>query len=254
MSDIPTAQERIAAAVQLRATLIEYFKREHWTPLEGCLIVSGIHPIPGDVAIPSGGGGLDNKPLNAASSRFSDARKMWDAWNEYRESWLEDGEDVLDRFTPMAFMEWVDDCQLKTDWLPVFHDLMGRRDGADKPDLIPSVIAEYANASVTSVDAIVDRIESVVSNGKPASQATSTARSPMPIPVNRDHLSTGEFANVLAVEPQSILKGYSKNGHYQGIRPTKLPNRRLLWSAEAVRRVLAGESPGLPEASIKKQS
>ncbi|MFM0072249.1 hypothetical protein PQQ86_13865 [Paraburkholderia sediminicola] len=94
MSTPPTEQARIAAAAQLRATLLDYFAREYWTPLEGCLIVSGIHPLPDCTEIPLGGVGLDNKPLNAGSSRFHDARHMWDAWGDYRESQLEEGEEA----------------------------------------------------------------------------------------------------------------------------------------------------------------
>ncbi|NWK43317.1 hypothetical protein [Ralstonia pickettii] len=188
MFDIPTAKARLAAVAQLRATLIEYFKRAHWTPLEGCLIVSGIHPSPGCTEIPSGGIGLDNKLLHANSSRLRDARNMWDAWNDYRESQQEDGEDIPDHLKPMEFMEWVDGCQVGTDWLPAFHDLMERRDGSDKPDVIPSAIATFANEALTSVDAIVGRLEAVLSNSKPASQTLDHAHSPTPIPANRDHI------------------------------------------------------------------
>ncbi|OMQ60668.1 DNA-binding protein [Burkholderia pseudomallei] len=62
----------------------------------------------------------------------------------------------------------------------------------------------------------------------------------MPIPENRDFLSTDEFAAVMAVDPQSIRKRYSSDGSYHGVRPIKLPNRRVLWPAEAVKRLLEG--------------
>ena len=49
-----------------------------------------------------------------------------------------------------------------------------------------------------------------------------------------------EFATALAVDPQSVRKRYSQTGSYHGVRPTKLPSRRLLWPAEAVKRLLNG--------------
>lgn len=42
-------------------------------------------------------------------------------------------------------------------------------------------------------------------------------------------LSTEEFANQWLVAAQTVRKCYSKTGAYHGIRPLRLPNRRLLW-------------------------
>ena len=41
--------------------------------------------------------------------------------------------------------------------------------------------------------------------------------------------------------PQSIRTAYCRLGHWCGIRPIKLPNRRLMWPAGAVEKVLAGD-------------
>ncbi len=60
----------------------------------------------------------------------------------------------------------------------------------------------------------------------------------MPVPENREHVSTDELAAILAVDPQSIRKRYSQMGSYHGIRPTKLPSRRLLWPVEAIKALL----------------
>lgn len=49
---------------------------------------------------------------------------------------------------------------------------------------------------------------------------------------------------MLAVEPQLVRKHYSDTGSYHGVRPTKLPNRRLLWPAAEVRRLLDGSGQG----------
>ena len=48
---------------------------------------------------------------------------------------------------------------------------------------------------------------------------------------NADHfrLSTAEFAEQQLVQPQTVRKRYSLTGSYHGVRPLRLPNRRLLW-------------------------
>ena len=74
----------------------------------------------------------------------------------------------------------------------------------------------------------------------PAPPPKSAARVPMPIPENRDFLSTDEFAAVMAVDPQSIRKRYSSEGSYHGVRPTKLPSRRVLWPVDEVRKLRNG--------------
>lgn len=54
------------------------------------------------------------------------------------------------------------------------------------------------------------------------------------IPASAPHLSTEELANVLKVQPQTIRKRLSQTGSYFCVRPVKLPNRRLMWPADAV--------------------
>lgn len=53
-------------------------------------------------------------------------------------------------------------------------------------------------------------------------------------------LSTEELAVACKAKPQTILKNYCLHGHYQGLRPVKLPNRRLLWDAAEVQKLLNG--------------
>ncbi|OMS02641.1 DNA-binding protein [Burkholderia pseudomallei] len=65
----------------------------------------------------------------------------------------------------------------------------------------------------------------------------------MPVPENREHVSTDELATILAVDPQSIRKRYSQTGSYHGVRPTKLPSRRLLWPVEAIKHLVQGCTP-----------
>ncbi|QFS37639.1 helix-turn-helix transcriptional regulator [Burkholderia cepacia] len=47
-------------------------------------------------------------------------------------------------------------------------------------------------------------------------------------------LTTDELATELGISAQSIRKRYSQTGTYFGLRPAKLPNRRLLWPTDAV--------------------
>lgn len=42
-------------------------------------------------------------------------------------------------------------------------------------------------------------------------------------------LTTNQLAESLGVQPETVRRGLSVNGHYGGLVPIKLPNRRLLW-------------------------
>lgn len=54
-------------------------------------------------------------------------------------------------------------------------------------------------------------------------------------------LSTEEVAALAKLRPQSIRASLCRFGHWMGIRPVKLANRRLIWDTQAVSRVLSGE-------------
>jgi hypothetical protein len=43
------------------------------------------------------------------------------------------------------------------------------------------------------------------------------------------HTGTDTFAEAMFVDPKTILKSHSIHGHYAGIRPVRLPNRKLAW-------------------------
>ncbi len=122
---------------------------------------------------------------------------------------------------------------------------------SDQPDWIPLAVAEYAAQAaetISAIHALAGQVssDSPVSAPAPNKVEKSAPRVPMPVPTNRDHVSTEELAAILAIEPQSILKRHSKDGSYLGIRPTKLPNRRLLWPVADVKRLLnvGGLEPG----------
>lgn len=53
-------------------------------------------------------------------------------------------------------------------------------------------------------------------------------------------LSTEEVASLAKLRPQSIRASLCRTGHWLGLRPVKLANRRLVWSAADVARILGG--------------
>lgn len=53
------------------------------------------------------------------------------------------------------------------------------------------------------------------------------------IGIHRPFVSTDEFAAHNLVKPQSVRKRFSQTGEYFGVRPTKLPNGRLLWPEDS---------------------
>lgn len=57
---------------------------------------------------------------------------------------------------------------------------------------------------------------------------------------NPRKLDTLEAAERLRIKPQTIRRSLCMSGHYLGLRPTKLPNGRLLWDAAAVDALLNG--------------
>lgn len=50
--------------------------------------------------------------------------------------------------------------------------------------------------------------------------------------------TTDELAAELGIAAQSIRKRYSQTGTYFDLRPVKLPNRRLLWPADAFEQLI----------------
>ncbi len=54
-------------------------------------------------------------------------------------------------------------------------------------------------------------------------------------------LTTQQLATVLSIKSDSIRAHVYRHGSYYGIRPEKAPNRRLLWPADSVERLLGKE-------------
>lgn len=61
--------------------------------------------------------------------------------------------------------------------------------------------------------------------------------------VERFRLTTEEFAAQHLVQPQTVRKQYAAIGAYCGIKPLRLPNRRLLWPADTIKQIAASQLP-----------
>lgn len=211
-------------------------------------MMSGVLAPEGCEEMPDGGVGLDGEPLiNGGHRRFHLARRIMCEWREWARETAGEGEAALTKMAPHQFIDWFEREEIESEWLPLFIDAIVGKPAVEQVDFIPVQIAEYAAQSMAIVDSMRALLGGVTPDAPPApisqSQASSrksAARVPMPIPENRDFLSTDEFAAVMAVDPQSIRKRYSSDGSYHGVRPIKLPNRRVLWPAEAVKRLLEG--------------
>ncbi len=66
--------------------------------------------------------------------------------------------------------------------------------------------------------------------------------SPIPVISTDRRLTTEEFATAISLKAQSIRKRYSLTGSYHGVRPIKLPNRRLLWPANSIEQLANGSA------------
>ncbi len=58
----------------------------------------------------------------------------------------------------------------------------------------------------------------------------------------QNHLTTEALAERLGIKPQTLRANLCRNGHYFGLRPVKMPNRLLLWPADAVERLTTGQT------------
>jgi hypothetical protein len=248
MTEQQSPHERIAAARQLYAVLKQYLERPTWTPAEGALIVSGMHATAGCTAIPREGSGLDGRPFKGGVvDRLIKAREIMRLWE-----WRSDGDEESGTTTPVElapdeFLAWCQEVDVETDWMRMIFDVIsGGKVQTDQPDPIPLAVAEYAARAGDALNAIHTLAGQVASHlptspNRPKKVAKRAPRVPMPVPANRDHISTEELAAILAIEPQSILKRHSSDGSYLGVIPTKLPNRRLMWPVADVKKLLGGK-------------
>jgi hypothetical protein len=58
----------------------------------------------------------------------------------------------------------------------------------------------------------------------------------------RDYVTTPETGQALSLKPQTVRKNHALTGECCGIKPTKLPNNRLLWPVISIAAVLVRRS------------
>lgn len=61
-------------------------------------------------------------------------------------------------------------------------------------------------------------------------------------PVHRTHVTTDEAASLLLVDAKTLLKSHSLRQQYGGIRPVRLPSRKLAWPLAEIEKLLSGAS------------
>ncbi len=72
-----------------------------------------------------------------------------------------------------------------------------------------------------------------------AATIPSTWRNDAPLAAR--NYSTEEAAAALKVKPQTLRAALCRDGHYYGVKPQKARNRFLLWDANAIDALTAGE-------------
>lgn len=175
--------------------------------------------------------------------------------------------EIPERFKPAWFIQWflanevqhsrpgVYDYQ----WVGPFAELVGFSKSIGH---VSFAVASYADRISTALDVLlgkldddaVARLRAAAANSSDSELKAPPAFSVAPVPTvqssqplhaqHRGYLTTEEFAAGLGVEPQTILKNHSQHGHYGGVRPGKLPSRRLSWPLDAIERIVKGGSVG----------
>lgn len=248
-----TIQERITLTLQLRDALRQYMDMESWTPVMGAMLLAGIRPEAGCIALPKDGGvSLDGVVIKGSANRhFSDARWILKAWHVR----CEDDQHFPTEVSPLSFIAWCIEDQVQEEyatlspfvWIDVFKSFVGL---VSQSDFIDFEVAEHAEKSAEPLGTILDKLDDL---GRKVSQAGRQkhvsqtlvrldAGEVKLVNTHRAHLTTAEVAAALNVEPESIQKAHSKNGNYCGVAPTKLPNRRLAWPIDSVERMTSGTS------------
>lgn len=186
-ADSQTPQERVAATRQLYAVLKEYLDRPTWTPVEGALILSGIHPPKGCTEIPVGGTGLDGRQFaNAGNDRFHCAFRIMDEWRLRCDDDEENGEATPADLSPYAFIAWCQDMNIETDWIRLFFDVVGGKSQSCQPDLIPLAVVEYANQVADTIGVIQNALAGNAFGAAPVNAAVQKHMEDAVPPTNFD--------------------------------------------------------------------
>lgn len=247
MTNKKTPQELIDFSVQLHAQLRSYLGMPTWTPVMGAMLLAGLRPEVGCAEIPTDRWvGLEGIELDRRrNGRFIDAGRILREWDD----WCEEEGQAPAVLPPIDFIVWCVDYEIKErfavfssfPWIDAFKNLLGY---PSENVHIPFEVAMYADKTAQPLNEILNRLDAIDLRALDASRSPQPVSSlngkPSVVPLNphRQFLTTEEFAAALGIAPQTIRKGYSADGHYCDVRPTKLPNRRLAWPTDAVDSIL----------------
>ncbi|CAM2148501.1 DNA-binding protein [Pararobbsia alpina] len=242
MSGAVSAEEFVSYTVRLRDKLMHYATMDAWTPIMGALLLGGIEPPIGCTTIPAGPMvGLDGEP----SHEKWEARKILEEWK----GWCADRDQYPETITPADFIAWCVDEGIKERfsvhsafiWIGAFNDLFGYTEVRT----IPFEVALYASKMAEPIQTILARLDELDHGARPppphdhvTGREKANVNKPNAIAEARGYLLTEEFAAALSVLPTTIHKSWTRNGHYGGVRPEKLPSGRLKWPLDAVDRAL----------------
>ena len=90
----------------------------------GALLISGIEPPQDCIDIPSGGIGLDERPLQAGHERFHKARDILSEWH----LWRDDAGDQSLGIEPSDFLIWCVEKEINSEWMHLMLELTGCTD------------------------------------------------------------------------------------------------------------------------------
>ncbi|WP_284897962.1 hypothetical protein [Burkholderia sp. lyk4-R2A-23] len=244
-------QDIIEFSVKLHETLRGYLDMDSWAPVTGALLLSGIQPPPGCTELPKSGGiGLDGAEIvGFGTGQYHEARTILKQWND----WCEDrGRDQAAGMKPIEFIDWCVEDEIKErfavhhrfEWIDVFKDMVGYPSGH-----VPFEVALYAAKTAQPLELILEKLDEIDRRAIKAARRGSIAVVPIAsgdggaqVVINplRQHLTTEELASALGVQPQTIYKRHSEDGHYRGVAPLKQANRSLAWPLDSVDRILKG--------------
>lgn len=245
-----TPRELIDFSVKLHETFRHYLDMESWTPVMGALLLAGIHPPSDCTELPADGGiALDGTPIVGVANRpLYEARKILEQWKD----WCEDQDNYPTHVTPLEFIAWCVEDQIQAryaglcrfQWIDFFKDMVGYPSSH-----VPFEVALYAAKTAQPLEVILEKLNEIDRHTLKASRrsvavvsvsSVDGGRPKLTVNPHRQHLTTEELAAALNVEPQTILKGRSKHGHYCGVKAVRLPNRRLAWPMDAIERITKG--------------
>lgn len=243
-----TAEERVKFTLKMRDTLRQYLDMEGWTPVMGAMLLAGIRPEVGATSLPDGGGvTLDGAVIKGTANRpFNDARTILKEWGIR----CKDDDHYPLEVSPAAFIAWFVEDEIQElhasmnqfIWADLFKSLAGY---SPRSDFVDIDLVEHIAKTAEPLQTILEKLDSLASKASrhtPTNQAHSSLAPGLdkPIHAHRQHLTTKELAASLNVEPESIQKARSIHGHYCGVSPVKLPNRRLAWPIDSVEQISKG--------------